>query len=217
MLALVKNYLGAISLDSEEDSVVALMSGADFYAAPRLSPDGGSLAWVEWNHPNMPWDETSLCVATVLTMGNLGQKCLVAGGAGKREAVMNPAWAPVPPGAENELYFISDATGWWNLWAANLDSSGSQSSTTGSDYKSTHILAKAGAEFGEPTWGLGGTPFSFLPGGDQILCSFHGPATNGSQLALIDLAAVVLFFDAKILTVAIHLRKRVAFSFHACM
>lgn len=132
--ALVKNFLGAISLlaplaGADPGPVVPLASGADFYAAPRLAPDGGSLAWVEWDHPSMPWDETSLCTAAIVKSGGssgsgadrvglLEAKQLVAGGPGRRQAVMAPAWSE----ADGKLYFVSDATGWWNIWSVDLDS-----------------------------------------------------------------------------------------------
>jgi len=46
-----------------------MVSGSDFYAAPRLSQDGARLAWLEWRHPNMPWDGTELWVASVTADG----------------------------------------------------------------------------------------------------------------------------------------------------
>ena len=48
-----------------------LAGGHDFVAAPRLSPDGNHLAWVAWDHPNMPWDDTTLYLAQVASDGSL--------------------------------------------------------------------------------------------------------------------------------------------------
>ncbi len=86
-----------------------LVSGNDFYAAPRLSPDGKRLAYLTWNHPNMPWDGCELWVATVRANGSLGRARQVAGG--PEESIVQPEWSPA-----GELYFISDRTGWWNLY-----------------------------------------------------------------------------------------------------
>jgi dipeptidyl aminopeptidase/acylaminoacyl peptidase len=79
--------------------VETLISGNDFYSSPRLSPDGKHLAYLTWNHPNMPWDETELWLD--------GRK--IAGGDG--ESIFQPEWSP-----DGMLHFVSDRTGWWNLY-----------------------------------------------------------------------------------------------------
>ena len=86
-----------------------LVSGMDFYAAPRLSPDGGRLAWLAWNHPNMPWDGTELWVGEIGPDGSVGAREKVAGG--PEESIFQPEWSP-----DGVLYFVSDRTGWWNLY-----------------------------------------------------------------------------------------------------
>jgi len=73
------NTLAAVPLAGGE--AVVLVEGADFYAAPRLSPDGRRLAWLSWNHPHMPWDGTELWLAGVADDGSLidaraGNLCL---------------------------------------------------------------------------------------------------------------------------------------------
>ncbi|MHC5729547.1 MAG: TolB-like translocation protein, partial [Nostoc sp.] len=83
-------------------------SGNDFYASPRLSPDGSRLAWLVWNHPNMPWDGTQLWVGELLADGCLGNTQQIAGGF--NESIFQPEWS-----SDGKLYFISDRTGWWNL------------------------------------------------------------------------------------------------------
>lgn len=91
------------------DEVKVLVAGNDFYAAPRLSPDGSALAWLTWNHPHMPWDGTELWVARIGDDGVLAEPQCVAGGID--ESVMQPEWSP-----DGTLYFASDRTGWANLY-----------------------------------------------------------------------------------------------------
>lgn len=91
-------------------TVETLAAGADFYAAPRLSPNGRQLAWLSWSHPNMPWDGCTLSVAPVADGGGaVGKAEAVAGGA--TEALFQPEWSP-----GGELFFVSDRSGWWNLY-----------------------------------------------------------------------------------------------------
>jgi dienelactone hydrolase len=86
-----------------------LASGADFYAYPRLSPYG-LLAWMEWDHPNMPWDSTRIMVAP---LDDLTHPVTVAASPG--EAAVYPAWAP-----DGALIYLSDRSGYWNFhrWEA---------------------------------------------------------------------------------------------------
>lgn len=86
-----------------------IAEGNDFYAAPRLSPDANKLAWITWNHPFMPWHGTELWIANVNTDGLLDQMRHIAGGVG--ESILRPKWSP-----DNHLYFVSDKTGWSNLY-----------------------------------------------------------------------------------------------------
>jgi dipeptidyl aminopeptidase/acylaminoacyl peptidase len=91
------------------DEVKVLVSGNDFYATPRLSLDGAALAWLTWNHPNMPWDGTELWVASIGDDGRLGEPERVAGDID--ESIMQPEWSP-----DGTLYFVSDRSGWANLY-----------------------------------------------------------------------------------------------------
>ena len=86
-----------------------LASGQDFYSSPALSPDGKHLAWLTWQHPDLPWYNTQLWVAAFDEAGNLAQPQLVAGG--KDESIFQPEW-----GADGSLYFVSDRSNWWNLY-----------------------------------------------------------------------------------------------------
>ena len=101
-----------VSLELEGDSAgggEVLVSGNDFYSSPRLSPDGSRLAWLTWNHPNMPWDGTELWVGEMTTSGILRQVQKVAGYVD--ESIFQPEWSP-----DGVLHFVSDRTGWWNLY-----------------------------------------------------------------------------------------------------
>src|SRR5882672_3216295 len=91
---------------------VTITGGADFYSSPRLNPEGSRLAWLQWNHPNMPWDGTELWVADVSDTGSLYNAQKVAGGL--TESIFQPEWSP-----SGQLYFIGDRTGWWNLYRWN--------------------------------------------------------------------------------------------------
>ena len=86
-----------------------LVQGADFYSDPIVSPDGKFLAWLQWNHPNMPWDGTELWVGAFNAGGLIGVREKIAGGSA--ESIFQPEWAP-----DGALYFVSDRTEWWNLY-----------------------------------------------------------------------------------------------------
>lgn len=101
------NQVVAIATDGSRE-LRELVLGADFYGAPRPSPDGSLLAWIQWNHPDMPWDATELWVGE-LEDGAVVRARRVAGG--PDESVMQPEWSPA-----SDLYFLSDASGRSNLY-----------------------------------------------------------------------------------------------------
>lgn len=143
------NRLISIGFDK---AITKLVSGADFYASPRLSPDGRNLAWLSWSHPNMPWDETELWVAKLAENGELFDRQRVAGG--DAVSIFQPAWSP-----EGVLYFVSDQTGWWNIY--KLDSENGK----------IRALYPTKAEFGRPQWAFGMTTYGFARDGD-IVCTY---------------------------------------------
>lgn len=156
------NTLVSLPLDGGEATVLA--EGCDFYAHARLSPDGRWLAWLQWNHPNMPWDGTELRLAEVQPDGSLGESRLVAGGAA--ESVSQPAWSP-----DGVLHFVSDRTGWWNLYRCE-----------GSEVVA---LAPMAAEFSGPQWTFGIATYGFASP-ETILCLY---ARDGEwSLARVDVA-----------------------------
>ncbi|MBD1852843.1 S9 family peptidase [Leptolyngbya sp. ST-U4] len=161
------NTIAAISLASSNPQTV-LVSGSDFYAAPRLSPKGDRLAWLSWNHPNMPWDGTQLWVAEVRQDGSLGEAQLIAGG--ETESIFQPEWSP-----DGTLYFVSDRSNWWNLYCWR-----------GGEVQP--ICPKA-AEFGQPLWVFRMTNYGFASA-DRLVCTY---VESGIQhLAQIDTASFEL-------------------------
>ena len=101
-----ENTLVAVGFDG---SVEFLAEGRDFYAAPRVSSGGPHIAWIQWQHPNMPWDETELVIAKVDESGAVIASEHVAGG--DNVAIFQPEFA-----ADGSLFYVSDATGWWNIY-----------------------------------------------------------------------------------------------------
>lgn len=160
------NSIVAVSLAGKDrgDEGVVLVEGTDFVAAPRLSPDGSRLAWLSWNHPNMPWDGTDLWEADLTGPGVPGAAAHVAGGV--EESIFQPEWAP-----NGDLIFVSDRSGWWNLYrrARGID-----------DAKP---LCPMEAEFGLPLWVFGMRTYDVLDDG-RIVCAL---CESGSwSLAILD-------------------------------
>ena len=137
-----------VALDTGGEGEAAIVAGGhDFFAAPRLSPDGSRLAWLCWDHPLMPWDGTELWVADVAGRELTAQR-RVAGG--PSESILQPAWS-----ADGRLHFVSDRSGWWNLY--RVEESGA-----------TSALAPAEAELAGPPWSFGLHNYRFLPDGRII-------------------------------------------------
>mgnify|MGYP006274432527 CR=1 FL=1 len=144
-----QNYIASVDLNTGE--VDCLVSGCDFYVSPRLSPDGRQLAWVQWNHPNMPWDDTELCVGTVNEDGSVTDIKVMAGG--KDESVCHPLWSP-----EGQLYFVSDRNNWWNLYRLT-------------EQGTVEALYEMEAEFGSPHWVFGLSLYDFISS-EEIICTY---------------------------------------------
>jgi dipeptidyl aminopeptidase/acylaminoacyl peptidase len=139
----------ATTYDSPDGGQV-LIFGNDFYASPRLSPDGSQLAWLTWNHPNMPWDGTELWVGMFEADGTLSKAERVAGG--KDESIFQPEWSP-----DGVLHFISDRTGWWNLYRIRNGQ--------------IEPLCEKAAEFGVPQWVFGMSTYKCISP-TRIICSY---------------------------------------------
>jgi dipeptidyl aminopeptidase/acylaminoacyl peptidase len=155
------NSIIAVNVQGSDDYGSVLIEGNDFYSSPRLSPDGTQLAWLTWNHPNMPWDGCELWVGEFGEDGKLASTRWVAGGAA--ESIFQPEWSP-----DGVLYFSSDRSGWWNLERISPDGD-------------IERVSQAKAELGMAQWVFGMSSYSFASP-ELIICSHveHGVSTLGT-------------------------------------
>lgn len=142
--------LVAIPMDGSQQ-ISELVSGRDFYAFPRLSPDKKQLAWVSWQHPHMPWDHSELWCAALDDQGCAVEPRRLAGH--YRESVFQPEWLN-----ENQLVFVSDRSNWWNLYRCDSDGGRMES------------LLPMAAEFATPLWTLGMSTLAIS--GDTLYATF---------------------------------------------
>jgi dipeptidyl aminopeptidase/acylaminoacyl peptidase len=154
------NTLVGVSLEGG-DSGVVLLSGNDFYSTPRISPDGAHLAWLTWNHPNMPWDGTELWVGEFADDGSIRDRKLVAGG--QEESIFQPEWSP-----DGTLYFVAEYTGWWNIYRLRDGQ--------------VENVCEMEAEFGVPQWQFGAAAYGF-EAAQTIICRYvEGGVTKLGRL-----------------------------------
>jgi dipeptidyl aminopeptidase/acylaminoacyl peptidase len=151
------------------DAVRVLVSGSDFYAYPSPSPDGTALAFICWDHPRMPWDGTELRVAAI---GDARAGQVIMGG--DRESVLAPVWRD-----DASLYVISDRSGWWNLYLAEVRAPAGARESTPAEPRA---LCPREEEFGAPLWQLGMYPYAVL--GDGRIAVTHG--TGALRLGVLD-------------------------------
>ena len=123
-----------------------LVSGNDFYSNARPSPDSKRMCWLEWSHPNLPWDGTFLYVCDLTEEFGIRNARLVAGG--MDESIFQPQWSP-----DGTLHYISDCSGWWNIYREDSD---------------TPVIAMD-ADFGAPQWVFGQSRYVFMDDG-AIVC-----------------------------------------------
>jgi dipeptidyl aminopeptidase/acylaminoacyl peptidase len=138
----VRNEIIRLAAERPSEPEV-LVTGPDFVAAPRLAGGGRALCWLQWEHPNMPWDDVTLMVRDL----EAGEENAVAGGPG--ESVTEPCWAP-----DGSLWFLSDRTNFWSLYRW--------------DGAAIVPVVEVGADIGEPAWSLGGSRYAVLPSGAVV-------------------------------------------------
>jgi len=154
---------------SKPDSGCVLASSHDFYSSPRLSPDGRWLAYLTWDHPRMPWVGTTLYAVQLDSGGSpTGNSLAIAGG--ERESIFQPEWAP----DGTALFFVSDRTGWWNLYRCALDT------------LRIEAVASMEAEFGQPQWVFGMSTYGFA-GAGRVVCSYSSKGLG--QLGSVELCS----------------------------
>src|SRR5829696_7203105 len=150
----VVNELVRVAVDATE----VLVSGPDFVSDARLSPDGTTLAWLQWNHPDMPWDAAQLVVRTAD-----GTETVVAGGKG--ESVFQPVWD-----ADGSLWFLSDRTNFWSLYRR----------APGGEIQ---LVLDAGCDIGGPQWVFGQSRYALLDDGRIVFA--YGRA-GADRLAVLE-------------------------------
>jgi dipeptidyl aminopeptidase/acylaminoacyl peptidase len=143
-----QNTIASVSMHGDSETV--LVSGNDFYSSPRVSPNGLQLAWLTWNHPNLPWDGCELWTGDIAADGSIANHKLIAGGV--RESIFQPEWSP-----DGILYFVSEQSGWWNIYR-----------TAGNGIE---CVCEMEAEFGVPQWVFGLSTYAFASA-DRIVCAF---------------------------------------------
>jgi len=152
-----------VSLDPQGKGPVRVVAeGYDFYAGPWLSPTGSHLAWLAWNHPNMPWDGTELWVAELTESGEVRAPRQVAGG--PDESIFQPEWSPA-----GVLYFMSDRSNWWNLYRWR--------------HQGIEGVAQIDAELGTPQWMFGMSTYAF-ESEQRIVCQVRSKGV--ARLAVIE-------------------------------
>lgn len=144
-----------VSVDLSTGATCTLIAGNDFYSSPCLSPDGARLAWLAWDHPDMPWDRTELWVGEFATDGRIARKQRVTDELA--ESIFQPQWSP-----DGVLYFVSDRSGWWNLYR----------------WKNGQVeaLCPMAAEFGRPQWVFGLSTYAFVSP-HLLICAYASQGT----------------------------------------
>ncbi|EQD76661.1 prolyl oligopeptidase family protein [mine drainage metagenome] len=150
-----QNFVGLCNL--RDHTCAVLCQGADFYLAPRIDPAGRRICWIEWNHPDMPWQGTRLRVGRLSSTGEVVEVVTVAGS--RTESILEPSWGP-----QGGLYFLSDRTGFPNLYRWHPD-------------QGTVALCHKRAELGRPPWNLGQSSYGFS-GANTVWAAFTRRAQN---------------------------------------
>ncbi|HEX7047251.1 MAG TPA: prolyl oligopeptidase family serine peptidase [Gammaproteobacteria bacterium] len=152
-----------VAIDCTDGAITTLREGGDFYSSPRLSPDANKLAWLEWNHPDMPWDAAQLMIADVTPEGGIANMQAIAGG--DESSVAQPVWRN-----NDEIMFAWDDSDWWNLYAWR-----------DGNVRALHPLD---AEFALPHWVFGMQSFG-LRDANTVICAY---TQNGTwRVAELDL------------------------------
>ena len=156
------NVINKLVKFNQAGIIQVVASGHDFYSSPRVSPDGKSLIWITWDHPQMPWDGSDLWMADLSKDGSVGAPRHIAGST--QESICNVRWSP-----RGDLYFISDRTGWWNLYRYRDGKIGA--------------LYPTQADFATPPWVFGNESYGFTDDG-KLICVYGKEGVD--YLAMLD-------------------------------
>lgn len=163
------NSLAAIPLDGsagrDGEAVLTVFAGTDFVAAPSVSPDGTKLAWLTWNHPDMPWTRSCLHVSSLGFAGELRTRITLVDREGV--CVYEPRWT-----LDGDLVHADDSSGWANLYRTEgfvwRDGEDADAWTTRLRTRPLHPGHQA---FSHPHWQLGLHSFDNFDN-DQLICSW---------------------------------------------
>lgn len=147
------NFLALIDFDTHE--IKTLAKGQDFYSSPALNQDCTQIAWISWNHPNMPWDETELWVAEFSQEGIKNARRIDADYS--EQSFFQPQWGP-----NNQLMVVSDKSNWWNLYQVK----GQQ----------LEPFFAVPSEIGRALWTFNMSTWGFYQ--DGILCTYFDQGKN---------------------------------------
>ncbi len=165
--ATITRDIAAVPIDGsaagDPSRIRSVVGGSHFLANPRISPDGRRLAWLAWEHPQMPWDGTELRVADLREDGTCGEHRTLLGATD--ESILQPEWRDA-----DTLYAISDVSGFWNLYTIGVDGLDAQA------------VAPVDADLGGPLWRLGSGWYSRLDDGRLLTVRTFGTDT----LAILD-------------------------------
>ncbi len=148
-----KNFLALIN--TQTGKITELASGFDFYSSPAVSADNKKIAWLCWNHPNMPWDNTQLWVADLDETGLKNKRQIDS--QTTAQSFFQPQWGP-----HNELFVVSDKSNWWNLYQVQDDT--------------LKRIFEVDSEIGQPLWNFGASTWGFYKEG--LVCSFFKDGQN---------------------------------------
>jgi len=161
-----------VIINTKTKAIYNLLSGSDFYALPKLSPNGKNLAWVQWYHPDMPWEGGEVHIGDVI-FGAEGEVSITndthVGGVREKVGAGYPSWL------DNEtLIFTSDESGFVNPWKF-------------SQGKASPLFSKPVSEdFGQSFWQLHYFPYAVI---DKVekLALFTALKDGRGVLYLVDL------------------------------
>ncbi|QSX31796.1 S9 family peptidase [Shewanella cyperi] len=142
-----------------------LVDGHDFISSPTINADNSQLAWLTWEHPNMPWDNTQLWLADLDRKGQLQNARVVAGNI-RKGAVTQPLFSPA-----GTLYFIADFDNWWNLYRLNPNGQVQQ-------------VLRRPADFAVPAWRMGSHNFAFESENQLIAAYLHNGEASLVRITL---------------------------------